>query len=245
QQTGADGAPAARRIEVEGTLDAAFTPLISPDGRLALVRVHPATVPQKWRDYTDQVVRSAIPDEPLEPDQVPGITQFVIIDVQTGEVRTRIDAPQPYTNGGVYAEWARDSASLLFTFLYLPLDGVSAEERQRRASGAFIAQVHLSGRVSPLAPTPFPEFPRIERWDSSRQIAVLVHETLQGVKRQFFRRRGERWHSIPQPSDWRAPLELALREAMNEPPRIVVVDREAGREVTLLDLNPQLKELKL
>lgn len=230
----AEGTDHAKRIEVPDRLDRNFTPLLSPDGRHALLRVFASSAPEKWRAYTDPLIA-----------QWMNIMQFIIIDTQTGAVRTRVDAPQVHSNGGIDGKWAADSTSVLVTLLYLPIDGVSAQERQRRLSGPFTAEIDLSGAVRALAPERILQKARIERWESSTNVATLIRQSADGMQRTFFKKQKNGWRAIEPPSTWRSPAEVSLREGMNQPPRIVVLNPRTKQELTLLDLNPQFKNLKL
>jgi dipeptidyl aminopeptidase/acylaminoacyl peptidase len=241
----ADGAGRPRRIELQERLDDRFTPLLSPDGRFALIRVFPKDVPQAWRGYSDPLIKLLLPDQTLPPRESSLITQFVVWDTHNGTVQMRVDAPQPSSDGGIGAKWATDSTSVLVTLLYMPLDGVDAKERQRRASGPFTAEIDLSGSVRPLASESLLNMARIESWDGESGVVSVMRDSTDGVQRKFFRKRASGWQSIGQPRSWRAPLDVSLKEAMNLPPRIVVFDPIARQERTLLDLNPQFNALTL
>jgi dipeptidyl aminopeptidase/acylaminoacyl peptidase len=236
-----------RHIEPEDRLNASFAPLISPDGRLALVRVFAPRLPSYWYEYTDPILKSAFPVEPLKPGEMSNITQFVIVDLDTGEVRSRVDAPQPYTVGGVEAKWAPDGGSVLITLLYLPVKGVSGEERQRRLSGPFTAEVDVAtGQARPLAPESLLETSRIERWDPASQTVVLARQVLGGGgERAHFRKQGDGWQQVESAPDGPGLPELKLEEGLNQPPRIVMVDQGSGTTRELLDLNPQFGDLTL
>jgi hypothetical protein len=224
------------RIEIEGTVDAGFAPLLSPDGSRALVRVFVSRIPQKWRAYTDPLVTLGLDSD--------SITEFVILDVKTGVTRALLDAPQPSAHAGVDARWAADGASVLITPVYLPLEGNGAQERQQRASGSFAAQVSLSGSIEVLAPAPFVDFVKLESWNERTNIVTLVRESAQDIERTFFRKQGGRWRGMAAPAKWSGPPQIRLKEGMNTPPHLVVIDPR-GRERILLELNPAFRGLKL
>jgi dipeptidyl aminopeptidase/acylaminoacyl peptidase len=242
-----DGAgEAPRRIGPVDRLNASFTPLISPDGQLALVRVFPPALPSHWYEYTDPILKGAFPDAPLKPGETSNVTQFVILDLATGELRSRVDAPQLYTVGGVDAKWAPDGASVLITLLYLPVEGLNGEERQRRLSGPFNAEVDVAtGEVRPLAPESVLKMSLIERWDGATDTVVLARQVTGGAERAYFRKQGGNWQEIAAAPPGPALPELKLEEGLNEPPHIVLVDPDSGAVRDLLDLNPQFDELEL
>ena len=238
---------APRHIEPADRFNASFTPLISPDGQLALVRVFASQLPPHWYEYTDTILKSGFPNQPLKPGQSSNVTQFVILDLATGEVRSRVDAPQLYTVGAVDAKWAPDGQSVLITLLYLPLDGVSGEERQRRLSGPFTAEVDVAtGQTRPLAPESLLATSRIERWDAASETVVLARQVLGGGdERAYFRKQGDGWQAVESAPGGPGLAKLKLEEGLNEPPHIVLIDPDSGKSRELLDLNPQFSDLTL
>jgi dipeptidyl aminopeptidase/acylaminoacyl peptidase len=236
-----------RHLEPEDRLNASFAPLTSPDGRLALVRVFAPRLPLYWYEYTDPILKGGFPVEPLKPGETSNITQFVIVDLDTGEVRSRVDAPQPYTVGGVEAKWAPDGGSVLITLLYLPVEGVSGEERQRRLTGPFTAEVDVAtGHTQPLAPESLLATSRIERWDAASETVVLARQVLGGGgERAWFRKQGDGWQEVESAPGGPGLAELKLEEGLNQPPHIVLIDPDSGKVRELLDLNPRFGDLTL
>lgn len=243
QSGGAADAP--RRIELVEQPDAGFAPVLSPDGRHVLVRAFAQSIPRQWRAYTDPLLKYGMPDDASAPAGSSRVMQYFVVDVATGGARPLLDAPQVMTSGGVDARWAADGESVLMTLVHLPLDGVGAEEWERRAAGPYVAEIALNGQVRPLAPASVFELSRIERWQDSERAVVLVRETLQGMQRSFFRRQGDGWTRADASPDLQRRVAVELKEGLNLPPAIVVRDSGSGRESMLLDLNPQFGELAL
>jgi Prolyl oligopeptidase family len=218
-------------------------PVVSPDGRYVLLLANSDHIPTIWKEYSDILMQKWTRWN-LAPGQYSMLRRWILFDAKTRIERPLVDAPVSFAGVGSEAVWLPDSRSVVITNTYLPLDGVSGEERESRRKGPFVAEVHVpSGEISKL---------------SSEDLTLLRRETTHfdlvfAVGRNSasgaapgtvrFHKQGNEWLKVTKEElESRVP-ELALEEGLNLPPRIVATDGGSNRRV-LLDLNPQFEKMK-
>jgi len=127
-------------------------PLISPDGKYVLLLANVDIIPPSWLDYTDPKMQKWTRWK-TGPGQYAMLRHYIVLDTKTAEARVLLDAPVNL-NGGASSEavWMPDSQSVVITNTYLPLTGVSGEERESRLAAAFVAEVRVpSGEFSKIS----------------------------------------------------------------------------------------------
>src|SRR5690606_32968749 len=157
--------------------DINFTPLVSPDGSYVLVRVLSQAIPPGWQGYTEPVMALALKSASASGGRTTGVCEYQLVDLRTGQARRLLDAPQILTHAGADAMWLAADRSVVISFLYLPLAGPDEQERQRRASTPFTAEVFLSGEIRPLEPFSIHDMVTPSRWDSRHGIMTLTRQS--------------------------------------------------------------------
>ena len=218
-------------------------PVISSDGRYVLLLANSERIPESWRDYSDTLIQKWTRWN-LDPGQYSMLRRWVLFDTEAQTETPLIDAPVALTGSGSQAVWLPDSGSVVITNSYLPLDNVSAEEREVRRKGPFVAEIHvLSGEITKISSKAL----KLLRWDANTNQLIFTAErnnqngTAPAEVR--FRNRMGLWEEAVQDHTEPDTPEITLDEGLNLPPRIVAT--QAGHEKkVLLDLNPQFQGIK-
>ena len=217
-------------------------PWVSPNGKYILVLENVDRIPASWRDYSDSRMQKWTRWD-NDSGQYSMLRRYVLFDAQTKQSRILVDAPISLGGGAdSEAAWSPDSESVVITNSYLPLEGISPEERESRIAGPVVAEVRVrSGEITKVSSQEL----TLIRWD--RRTNELIFQggrshALSSGRHVYFRKKGRTWETAPQREAAKGP-EISLEEGMNDPPRIVTVDRDGKRSV-LLDLNPQFKTLE-
>lgn len=218
-------------------------PVVSPNGRYVLLLANSERIPESWRDYSDILMQKWTRWN-LASGQYSMLRRWILFDTETHNEKPLVDAPVAFTGLGSEAVWLPDSASVVITNSYLPLDGVSAEEREVRRKGPFVAEIRVpSGEITKVSNKEL----KLLDWD------VKTNELVFGVGRigqsgappaeVRFRKRLALWEEARQDQTQPSMPGIALEEGLNLPPRIVAT--ESGHEKRiLLDLNPQFAGLR-
>jgi len=218
--------------------------LISPNGKYLLVLSSVDRIPPSWLDYADPKMRKWTRWK-TSPGQYTMLRRYTLLDTKTKKQCTLLNAPVSL-NGGASSEavWMADSQSVVITNTYLPLEGVSAEERASRLASAFTVEVKVpSGEFTIVSSKDM----RFVRRDAKNQLIFEEGRSnpsaseSNGVR---FEKRGPSWESVSRVQDKSELPEIALEEGMNLAPRIVATESRKQGRMLLLDLNPQFKRLQ-
>lgn len=234
----------ARDHQEIGVCFSGFIGEMSPDGRFALQACQLSQWPAFWSDYTtpynEKISRA------LRQGYRGGAARLQLLDLEAGTSRPLTSALTPYPPGvGALPIWI-DSRTLIVPSMLLPLDGVPAAERERRASHLHAALVDVGTmRVTVIGAYP-PDTKMVlsARWDAARaRLDVQTGEVSGGEARDFaFVRAGEAWRPAPLESEQpRAAPPLRVVQGLNQRPTLVATD---NGEV-LLDPNAWLDEVRL
>lgn len=216
-------------------------PFVSPDGRYTIMRPFVGAFPDTWRDYRDQWIHSALFQGAGE------LYRYLLIDNVKGIARALIDAPSTLTTIDDEVAWSRDGQFAIVTGTFLPLDVTDAAERAARETKPYAVEVNIgTGQIKKIAEGNFD----LVKWESSTETLVLrPHVAFDSRSDQMlaFRRSKGRWQKIdPQAVDTKSKndIEISEEQDMNTPPRLVAANRQTQEKATLLDLNPQFRDLK-
>jgi dipeptidyl aminopeptidase/acylaminoacyl peptidase len=230
----------------QGTIDRLGSKAsISPDGRFLLLSTRVLDIPEIWKEYTDNRVRTEanLVRKPHEPSW---LERFELIDTSTRKGKILLDAPLKGIDGPV-SLWMPDSRSVLLSGVFLPLDEVSAVEREKRTSASYSVEVQVpSGATREITN----QDRKLLEWDPRCRCVVLAANNSGagdaiGTK-VYFRKEGEEWREVKTLSeDGRGQTgpAIVVQEDMTTPPRIFAVDPRIKQEQLLLDLNPQFRSL--
>ena len=228
---------------------------LSPDAARLIVIAHADRIPPTWEKYESPgglsgVAFAADPQPADTPvplsrrlNDYTRARQYEVIDLAKGARGHLVAAPvMDFMRGGedeFHAAWSPDGESVVLSQTFLPLDRTT---RLAPTSPCAVAVADAGGAVACLME------PR--RWDEPKVSGVGWQQAGKRVVVQFadasavaYVRRGDRWSSAGRHQN-PLPLELTVRQALNDPPALFAKDR-AGRELKLFDPNPQLKDIAL
>ena len=222
--------------------------LVSPDGHWLVVRktLQPEQVPASWSVFEwngDRGVRA----------------QYFVFNTRTLEGKRLIDAP----HGGAVSYhahpdllWSPDSRRVIVVNTMLPADPHQPE----RVRSSYIAEYDVaSGRAIPVTAlppandgTPHPPSVEVNWGEPGRELIASWRES--GKDYRFaYRKQGARWvarelapeaDSGPEPvATLQDGIEVAIRQGLNEPPRLVA--SLGGKELVLSGEDPVLARARL
>jgi dipeptidyl aminopeptidase/acylaminoacyl peptidase len=228
---------------------------LSPDAARLVVISHADRIPPAWEKYDSP---GGLDGLPFAADPQPVNTpvplawrlsdytrarQYEIIDVAKGTRAPLIEAPvMDFLRGGddaFFAAWSPDGANVVLSQTFLPLDPTTGAAARTRACAVAVVS---AGAATCLAEPRREEEPTVAAvaWEPSGQ-RVIVRFT--DAVTLAYERRGTRWSAAGRQRN-PLPLELSIRQTLNDPPTLFARDR-AGRELKLFDPNPQLKDIAL
>ncbi len=244
-----DGAPLVPE-ETKGGLYLA----LSPDGRSVVATLPLPKAPSSWEKlYPPPYASSPYRIRAEEP-----ASQYVRIDLQSGEVEVLIDAPTS-NDGGWYwgsgiPSWSSDGEAIL-----LPNTFIGAKNDV--PSRPCVAVVDLFSSISTCVQTL--QGPTETGWekgshtvdsaqfvggDRRRVIVILSNRDDWSKSTTQYRRVADGTWKISEqvqglPAGGDAELEVTVKQGLNDPPQLVATNKRISR--VIWDPNPQLKTLEL
>jgi dipeptidyl aminopeptidase/acylaminoacyl peptidase len=222
-------------------------PELSPDGNYIVMSALIPHPPDAWKNYSDPELQR-MPLLGFRSQE-----SYVLIDTRTGKSRALLDSPlRPYY-GSVFSEvvWLPDSRSVIVSNVFLPLDGVGAEELRTRQSSAFIAQIGVpDGGISKITD----EDLQLLGWDDGTSRLMVNRRTVfafgsSGSTKKsegaitYFQKSAGAWERVTGPSTTLRP-EITWEEHLNSPPKVYAFDSSVSRKVLLYDPNPQFANVR-
>lgn len=200
-------------------------------------------MPSSWAEYDDRFIRTeAI--RSLTAGEFSGVRRLEVTDIRTGKSKPLLNSPVGLY--GVELVWDQDGSGAIVTGIYMPLDdGVaSTEERVTRRSERFVAEIDIpTGRATPIINGDF----QITAWNPTTRTLSLRRRgssTDRVTTVLSFQKNGGNWNRVGVTAHSAAEdVTVTLTEDMMTPPHIVAC--YDGKQISLLDLNPHLKELRL
>jgi hypothetical protein len=221
-------------------------PLISPDGNYILVREYVTTPAKSWTGYTDLNVQKSLPYRAFGYSW---LESYELIDTKTGQTRLLLNSPV-LPNHYSEAVWLPDSRSVVVSNIFLPLEGVDAQNESRKTS-ALTVEVGISdGKLTNVTK----EDLRLLAWDRATGCLGVNNHTgfefgslnsarkVDGATR-CFRKTPAGWEENPLLAKNLSAAEILWKEDLNLPPKLYAIDPGDGRSVLLLDPNPQFEHL--
>ena len=214
---------------------------LSPDGRRLLVKLNLTEAPDSWREYRDPsfafLFRKNTPKGALS-----WFYRYTIIDTSTGEQKVLLDAPVGYRDPEV--SWSGGSRFVVLTGVYLPLSDL--RDTPELLEHPSVIEVDTDSlrytRVSA-------EDLAFRNWDENANILRLETRTTMASGKapepRYFEKRASAWVPTKRSADKALPLQVSAEQDLNSPPNIAVSDPHTGRKARLVELNPQLSEIKL
>jgi hypothetical protein len=210
---------------------------LSPDGRYAVMQAKVVDVPDSWSEYTNNLVSTFSRSEPKGPSS---LWNYLLIDVRARSITPLLDSPNAILPSFL---WSPDSKSLIVRNVFLPLSGVDPETTGSRRENPYVVEVKIPNReIVEIAPRNLD----IVRWDiGANKLFLRSEQDDRAVT--VYRKDVSGWHDIGPAftsGDAGHPFEIRIEEGINKPPAIIAVERKTLRKMTLLDLNPQFKQLE-
>jgi hypothetical protein len=210
---------------------------LSPSGRYAVAFAPATNWPKYWSDYrTPKYDLFGFTQDRTNPDPTSVDlllrTRYRLIDLQTGQERALLDAPDGYlslnqTPARVF--WLPGEHGVIVTSTFLPLQGGTLATRQ---TSPYIVEVDIDpGEIRPIVAEPSepgPNFPKISdlkpitdvEWNESTNELSVYRD----AQRRTFVRSGGSWRE--QSADLvikaNAPINVTLRQSSNDRPKLFV-----------------------
>ncbi len=225
---------------------------VSPDGRWVVSLANVGDVPAAWlAEYAPLgeigKINKKFEGNPALSPQAKNIRQYVLIDTSTGSTRPLLRAPVSWGNKTVH--WSLDSASVIVTNSFLPLESTDDKVLERRRNGPFIVDVQTAtGRFSPIAS--HASIGGELRATKNPEDGVLVTEYTQQDRKEtatsLYRRSqttGE-WvlnerDAVPTTKEL---ISVFIAQDVNTPPDIAATDFITNQTKLITNLNPTLSD---
>ena len=206
---------------------------LSPNSKYAVLQTRAFTYPLAWTEYTDERLRLFLSN---------WIFEYLLVDTESGQIAPLIDSPVAPGILGTYT-WSGDSTSVIAANIYLPLDTQDARERHLRQEKQFVAEIKIANRdVVPITDRPT----RSLQWDDGKKELLLTYRDDKSTGQQpsttRFKKIGATWQVVQEGYKPVPPFEVSIVEDLNTPPKLVALVPR-GIQVSLLELNPQFKDL--
>src|SRR6202034_774785 len=245
---------------------------LSPDGHYAMISLPVAMAPKGWERYTPYAAYRSIARIKAGPqnlnvdfaDIIPH--QYVLVNLTDGTAKPLINAPDGMSLGywswyTSTASWSSDGQSVVVSPAFLPVTAeMPAEERSQRLSRPCVAVINVNsgrstcveqlrggGEISAHA-IPVDGSVVFDRNDDKK---IIVNYYAVGRDSQVAGRPGVEIFRETDDGEWvpqtGSPphFELGIRQTLNKPPVLVVMDRVTDRLKILYDPNPQLESIEL
>lgn len=196
---------------------------LSPDGKHATVALLAENRPESWSRYSF-------------PPWMRWIVRYFLIDTTSGHIEPLLDAP----NSNWRPELAWSSAqTVVISGTYLPLDATEFRPQVQEAKQAAI-EVRISDhRISLIANKPY----HLVQWNGQEQKLVLQDGSAPPI---VYQKNGDAWVFR---GEWMEPetsapsVDVREDQGMNQPVRLVAIDRKTGKKRVIFDPNPQFSSL--
>jgi dipeptidyl aminopeptidase/acylaminoacyl peptidase len=214
---------------------------LSPDATQFVARLNLLEVTHSWRDYR-QPLLTRIMDRTLPKNALTWMFRYAVIDTASGAGRVLLNGPVSYYGSEVV--WGDDSKSVVLTGVLLPLD-VAAGNLKRLTNPAVVAVDVESLAFEVLSEDDL----RFVRRESKEAVFTFETRASTGTdsSREFHYSpaSGPHWTKHETGTSTGPGLTITAKQDLNTPPKIMVSNSRVARKATLLDLNPQFRELEL
>ena len=243
---------------------------ISPQGTLAVMALPVKNISSSWELYkspadvgdsrkinrNDQRITSPYNSDPLR--------QYALVNLQDGTITTlgAIDARYFFYPGVELALWSHSGERLLLTNVFLPLEGIAAEEYSRRLTPCDVAVFDTRAHaVQCLAFTrnrshngEGTEIIEGASFGSGDNSVVLRYGDGQHTITRVYQHADDRWVGVETSNEGASEtyssaqstnFRLTVREGLNQRPTLWAEDVPTGTSKKLWDPNPQLQSVKL
>jgi hypothetical protein len=245
---------------IQSCSDPEFWGGLSPDGRYGVreCSLKQDHWPKWWKYYSGDPLLHRQDTTPVAGY----VHRLEVTDFRTGRSRPLLSSPwlithclNSATEGFI---WIDGGTRLLIVGAYEPLDIFDREEIERRESGPEILEVDpKNGATTPIAKLDRSLTCQSIKWTEASQtlevgfIRKADHKPLAALA---YRRIASGW--VAAATDLRnalsvestqstGPVAVIVEQSLNDPPKLVAIDRRTGKKTILLDPNPWLADRKL
>lgn len=217
---------------------------LSPDGRNLVLKLNLVVVPDDWQEYRDRWVHRGATQ--YRPAGAPSwIFQYGIIDLEHRGARVLLHSPIGYSGSKI--AWSPDSRSVVVTGIYLPLQ--SPLDRELVETRTFAVEVALDSLKYVVVTD---EQLVLRGWDTKNSPTLVFRDESSLKSATFpwrfvhFRKEAGVWRRVEVVDHVRDQIpEIITEEDLNTPPRLFALNTLTGEKSLLLDLNPQVRHLRL
>jgi hypothetical protein len=204
---------------------------LAPVGDLALLKCRPKQPPDAWASYLEKSFRR----EESSGAQYPW---WIVLDLRTGEARPLTGAAS--MNFAAKPLWTADGESVIVLDDLLPLEGVSAFERNRRAMARFTAELHVRSRATELITARRPV--RVTQWQPESGSLKLEMSSAGRDRRHFasFQKVTTGWVEEENPAASTGNSVVRVHQGLNESWHLVRERPDTPPPTLLYDPNSDL-----
>jgi hypothetical protein len=240
---------------------------LSPNGRLAVARLAVADVPKEWESYAAQysAYRIRAGKQDVQSNFAPlDVESYFLINLDTGLVRPLVDAPigQGYANPYAKVHWSATGEAVLLPDTFLPLNGADVREKEDRLRRPCVVVVAVgSGAASCVTTlrsdveareslaTSGPGYLKEAHFDSLSSRTVVgtyaYWRSASTTEIRYRQRLGGSWTVDMSARDAAQPIDVRVRQSLDEPPVLVAGGKRAKEDRVFWDPNPQLRGVAL
>jgi dipeptidyl aminopeptidase/acylaminoacyl peptidase len=244
---------------------------LSPDGRSVVTALTVAAIPPEWETlYPPSSPHfpwriKAGPQDPEAPDGHDAVSEYVWIDLSSGEIKPLTGAPAGgdptgWESANLTSNWSPDGKSVVLSSTFLPSNTADSDHASSRPCVAIVdlVKTHVTclERLKGQAGTKSgyeEEFHFIvsARFVGARGDRVVVdYSAPDGSKssaRYILTDKGS-W-SVAATSKGEAgqnyPIDISVKESFTDPPTLVATEKTTKKSRVILDPNPQLRDIAL
>jgi len=240
---------------------------LSPSGRSVITALAARTVPSEWESlypppYPSSAVRIEAGQQNVGAfDGLRYVSEFVLIDLSSGETRPLTGAPIGDSAGWVHAaqaDWSADGHEVVLSNAFLPLHVHDAHDPLNRpcvavvdiASGSMTCLERLKGQTAAGYEEGY-RYVESVRFASGKSERVMVNYQLPGGTRgttTYIRLNDGSWKPISPSDELKSEeytVEVSVNQSFRDPPVLVATDTGTGTSRVIFDPNPQLKDIDL
>ena len=227
------------RLRTGGGFDSGINDLyLSPNGQYVIVKTSVRVVPERWAEYDDPAIKTVlrVKSGPVSDTR---ILHYELIDTRTGATEALLDAPTTYRSGDVL--WAPDSKSVILSGTYLSLDRAGSSVSEIRKSTRFVVEIKLKTRsVIEIAKGDLVPL----NWGNDDVVRFSDDKGDQGSVISYIRT-ASGWRLLDSAvSRGRPTPRIEIKQGLNSPPELAVVNPATKELVPFWNLNPRFAQLR-
>jgi len=247
-------------------LSSVFPFFLSPKADKVITVTPVLTVPAAWQQYEPvagfEHLRLSAHGEPdlTSPDNVMRPRQYTLTDLATGKTVPLIDAPNARSLAYYLDEnrvvWAADERRVLVTNTFLSPDKDAGNRLPCAAASVDLPSFHVScffSEAQDLEPQGF-HIQDVSFGTNDGEALVLLRHGAEPQVLRHYRFENGQWvmtsfESMAAATErlrraTNSAIQIVVRQALNDPPALWAVDREAEEKRELWDPNPQFRHIR-